>query len=85
VVNNNRNLRNALDQAIESLNIAQNSEIDLLLKSGYFDRLLMSIAKPKKDTSQTIYDFLLENKNRLASISWIHNVIVRQFYKHCKA
>lgn len=74
-----QNLKKAIDQAIESLMNAKDSEIMSLLEERYFDRLLLSIAVPKGDTSQSIYDYLLENKNRLAPIAWIQSVIMRHY------
>ena len=40
-----------------------------------FARLLQSVAPPKVDQAQTIYDYLLQNKHRLTVIARMHQVM----------
>lgn len=75
----NQNFRDQLQQALELLANATDQEIISLISDGFFDRLLSAIASPQKDSSQTIYDYLLENKDRLTAIARIHLSLVRSY------
>lgn len=75
----NQNLRDQLQQALELLANATDQEIFSLISDGFFDRLLSAIASPKSDNSQTIYEYLLKNRDRLTAIAWIYYSIVRSY------
>lgn len=75
----NQNLREQLQQALELLANATDQEILSLISDGFFDRLLSAIASPQKDSSQIIYDYLLENRDRLTAIARLHLSLVRSY------
>jgi len=51
------------------------SEIPQLLGDGIIQTLIDAIAEPKTDVKQSIYDYFLQNKNRLQLLSLIRLVI----------
>lgn len=74
-----QNMSDQLQPVLEVLANATDQEIFSLISDGFFARFLSAIASPKDNNSQTPYDYLLENKERLTAIAWIHLSLVRSY------
>lgn len=74
-----KRLDKLLKGAADIIRSTSDAEIIALLGDGIIDELLKAIALPKANKDQTIYDYLLENKNRLALLALIRHVITLNY------
>ena len=66
-------------EAAEIIKSTDESNILKLLGDGIMQSFLESIAKPKSDKNQTIYDYLLRNKHRLQLLAMIRLAIHKNY------
>ncbi|MBD3338179.1 MAG: DUF4263 domain-containing protein [Candidatus Lokiarchaeota archaeon] len=68
-------LTNLFDEIASIIENLTDNEIREYLGKGNIDKLLKSIHKEKQDKKQTLYDYLLENKNRLYLLALLRHAI----------
>jgi hypothetical protein len=73
--NTKKRLDAVLTEAIKIIQSSSDTEIPELLGDGIMHSFLEAIAQPKSDKEQSIYDYLLENKNRLQLLALIRLAI----------
>jgi len=73
--NTKKRLDAAFAEAIKIIRSSKDADIPILLGDGIMQSLLEAIAQPKSKKEQSIYDYLLENKNRLQLLALIRLVI----------
>jgi len=73
--NTKKRLDAAFTEAIKIIQSSKDADIPILLGDGIMHSLLEAIAQPKSKKEQSIYDYLLENKNRLQLLALIRLAI----------
>ena len=66
-------------EACDIIQSSSDSDIPQLLGDGIIQTLIDAIAEPKTDVKQSIYDYFLQNKNRLQLLSLIRLVILTRY------
>lgn len=64
-----------LDEAADIILHKSDAETMEFLGDGIIDKLINAIGQPKKNKKETIYDYLLKNKNRLSLLALIRHAI----------
>jgi hypothetical protein len=78
-IQNKRTVDRLLTQAAYDITQTPDPEIPALLGDGILDRFLRAIGPVKEDKNQSIYDYLLHNKNRLALLASLRDAITNNY------
>lgn len=78
-IHNKRTLDRLLTQAAYAISQTPDSEVSALLGDGILDRFLRAIGPVKEDKTQSIYEYLLQNKNRLVLLALLRDAITKNY------